>query len=98
MAKPRKLLVCTKGKKCPDRGSKDVLRELRKQAEELGIDIEVEKSGCLKLCKFGPAVCGLPEDTEYVGVTKSDCRELVQAHASGDRVERLVRKRKDKKK
>jgi (2Fe-2S) ferredoxin len=98
MAKQRKLVVCTKGKKCPKRGSKDILRELRKQADDLGVDIRVESSDCLKMCKFGPSVLALPDDVPYGGVEEKHCAKLVQSHADGEVVEHLVVKRKGKKK
>jgi (2Fe-2S) ferredoxin len=96
MAKKRKLLVCTKGKKCPKRGSKDILRELRTQAERLGADIEIESSGCLKMCKHGPSVLALPDEVPYGGVEEKHCALIVQNHADGVVVEDLVVKRKKK--
>jgi (2Fe-2S) ferredoxin len=96
MSKQRTLLVCTKGKKCPDRGSKQVLRELRDEVERQGVDIEVEKSGCLKLCKFGPSICAMPEEFSYGGVSPEDAKALVQSHARGEKLERLAVKRKKK--
>lgn len=98
MSKLRTLVVCTKGKKCPGRGSKEILRELRNQAERCGLDVIVESSDCLKLCKHGPAVLSLSDDVAYGRVTTDHCRQIVEAHATGCRIEQLTVKRKDKKK
>jgi (2Fe-2S) ferredoxin len=98
MSKLRKLVVCTKGKKCPGRGSKQVLRELRNQAERQGLNVIVQSSDCLKLCKHGPSVLSLPDDVAYGGVTTDHCRQIVEAHATGCRVEQLIVQRKGKNK
>ncbi len=98
-----KLLVCTRGKKCPKRGSEELAKSLRKEVDRQGLQdrIKVKDSDCLKLCKTGPSMMVLPEEVCYGNVSTSDCQEIVSCHAEGDdaSVDRLaVKSRKKKKK
>lgn len=99
MAKPRKLYVCTEGKKCPKRGGKQVFAELQAQAEALGNDdIKVKETGCLKLCKHGPAALSMPDKIPYGRLDVQNCRLILDAHAKGERHDKLTVKGKAKKK
>ncbi len=98
------ILVCTRGKKCCKRGSKEVYDALKEEAEKDGNRTEVKKSGCQKLCKTGPTVVVPADNASYGGVKAADSAEIVSTHANNDgkRVDRLNvqnrKKKKDKKK
>lgn len=99
MGKPAKIYVCTRGKKCPKRGSEKVLEELQAEIERQGAADSVEVKGCkcLDLCKKGPVVVVLPSKVKYGRVEKSDCAEIIKTHKAGeDTVERLVITKKKK--
>ena len=56
---------------------------------ELRGSLRVNKSGCLGLCKKGPAMVVYPETTWYAHVTKDDVKEIAEALKQGTVVERL---------
>lgn len=97
MGKPTKIYVCTKGKKCPKRGSEKVLEALETEIAQQGAENSLEVKGCkcLDLCKKGPVIVVMPGKVKYGRVQASDSAEIVKAHTSGDEpVERLVIKKK----
>lgn len=97
---PKAILVCTSGKRCRKRGSKDVYAALVAEADKDGKRIEVSKCDCQKLCKSGPTVVVPDDDVAYGSVKTSDAAEIIAAHsgASGDKcVERLRVERKKRK-
>ena len=42
------------------------------------INIRVNKSGCLGMCKLGPALVIYPQKTWYQNVKVSDCQEILE--------------------
>lgn len=55
------------------------------------IEIRAQKTGCLDVCKFGPALVVYPEAVFYGHVTLADVKEIVDSHLLNDKpVERLV--------
>jgi (2Fe-2S) ferredoxin len=97
-----KVLVCTRGKKCPKRGSEELAQSLRKEVDRQGLGerIKVKDSDCLKLCKTGPSVMVMPDEVCYGNVSSLDCQEIISCHAEGDdsSVNRLAVKNRKKKK
>ena len=93
--------VCTQDKpdpkapSCPNRGSKEVLEELRAELGRAGLadEVQVTASGSLGLCDRGPNIVVYPEGVWYSGVQKADVPEIVREHFVNNRlVERLINK------
>jgi len=99
MSKKVKIYICTEGKKCPKKGSKDVARALKKAVDTQdpdGQSIVVKECKCLDLCKKGPAIVVMPDKVRYGRVEPEDAGAIVSAHLNGDDpVSRLVIKKKD---
>ena len=54
-------------------------------------EIRAQKTGCLDVCAFGPALVVYPEGVFYGNVQLSDVEEIIENHLVGDMpVERLV--------
>lgn len=90
-------LVCS-GDKCKNEASREVYKELRHVAEARGVDREVQvvRAGCFGLCRSGPIVKLLPDETLYVGVQPDDAQQLVDDHIAGGKpVERLMLRDED---
>lgn len=93
-----KIYVCTKGKKCPKKGSDAVCTAFESAVSELGCDgsVSIKGSKCLDLCKKGPAVVTMPDKVSYGRVTAADAKEIVaNLVAGGKPIERLRIKKKD---
>lgn len=90
--------VCTKGKKCRKRGGPEVHDSIEKAAEKEKDGPRVKASDCLGLCKHAPAVEVKPDGIEYGEVSPEDAAEIVSAASKGKEVDRLLVKRKKKKK
>ena len=50
------------------------------------ISIRVNKSGCLGLCKMGPALVIYPQKIWYKNIKLSDCEEILEESILKDRV------------
>ena len=89
-----KVLVCTKGRKCRKRGSKDVLAALRDAVDDLNLAerVKVKKAGCLGVCGKGPVVYVKRGKTCYVYVTEADCQDIARAIQEAEPLARLVLK------
>ena len=93
-----KIFVCTKGKKCPKKGSEAVCAAFEAAVSELGCGntVSIKGSKCLDLCKKGPAVVTMPDKISYGRVTAVDTKEIVaNLVAGGKPIERLRLKKKD---
>ena len=56
----------------------------------LNVDIRAQKTGCLNVCSWGPALVVYPEGVWYKNVQLSDVEEIVNEHLILNRpVERL---------
>jgi NADH:ubiquinone oxidoreductase subunit E len=78
----KSLLICTKGKTCSRRDSAAVLKRLRKiiKKQELGDFYEIQKSGCLGLCRFGPMIS--VDYAMYGGdLEKLDYKKILKHHS-----------------
>ncbi len=86
------ILVC-RGTGCTSSKSPKIIEEMRRIIEEKGItNIRVIQTGCFGLCSKGPIVIVRPEDTFYSHVKIEDCEDIINAVASGEKVERLLAK------
>ena len=86
------ILVC-RGTGCTSSKSPKIIEEMRRVIEEKGYqNIRVIQTGCFGLCSKGPIVIIRPEDTFYSHVKVEDAEEIVDAVASGNKVERLLAK------
>ena len=86
------ILVC-RGTGCTSSKSPKIIEEMRRIIEDKGIqNIRVIQTGCFGLCSKGPIVVVRPEDTFYSHVKIEDCEDIVNAVASGTKVERLLAK------
>ena len=88
--KEKHILVC-RGTGCTSSKSPKIIEEMRRVIEEKGYDnIRVVQTGCFGLCSKGPIVIVRPEETFYSHVKVEDAEEIVDAVASGNKVERLL--------
>lgn len=70
-----------------------LVTEFKKQIKDKGLNVEIraQKTGCLDLCDFGPAIVVYPEGVFYQHVQLSDVTEIVNEHLVANRVvDRLV--------
>lgn len=91
------VFICTNQKEAPKKCCGEArglaLVEAFKQAlKDKGLtpQLRAQKTGCLDVCAFGPAVVVYPEGTFYGNVQLSDVEEIVDRHLIGNEpVERL---------
>lgn len=82
---PQHVFVCTAGKNCSAKDSKDIFNALRTAVVEAGLkeSVRVNHSGCLGQCGHGPMVVVYPEDVWYHGVTPAGAAQIVSEHLAG---------------
>jgi (2Fe-2S) ferredoxin len=91
------VFVCTNerpnGKEsCGEIAGMDLVREFQQQLALQGLraDVRAQKSGCLDVCTFGPALVVYPDGVFYGKVSKEDVAEIVTKHiGKNEVVERL---------
>lgn len=86
------LLVCG-GTGCVSSRSNEIVENLQKQIESVGMENEVQvvKTGCFGFCEKGPIVKVHPDNVFYVEVKPEDAVEIVNEHiVKGRKVERLL--------
>ena len=96
----RYLFVCTNRRvagsekgSCAERGSEEVYRAIKEQLKARGLaqmQARVCTASCLDQCATGVTILVEPDHFFYGRVTVADVTEIVEALASGQRVERLV--------
>jgi (2Fe-2S) ferredoxin len=96
----RYLFVCTNRRadddakgSCAAKGSEEVRRALKEQLAARGLaklEARACTSSCLDQCSSGICILVEPDHFFYGRVTLADVPEIVEAVASGGRVERLV--------
>jgi (2Fe-2S) ferredoxin len=96
----RLLLVCVNRRpdgtpkgSCAARGATEIHEELKRLVKDRGLaatEVRVLSSSCLDACWAGPCIAVEPDHFYYGRVARSDLTEIVDALASGERVERLV--------
>lgn len=77
---------------CGEEKGMALVSEFKKQIKAYGLNIEIraQKTGCLDVCDFGPALVVYPEGVFYGHVTTADVSEIVESHLMNDTVvERL---------
>lgn len=97
MAKPTKVLICTKGKSCRKAGSKDLFCSMQQTIENLGLekDITLKKTDCMGYCGSAPIMkIKGREKLFYSHVSPEDIREIIWSLVSGTPIERLRLKKK----
>jgi (2Fe-2S) ferredoxin len=78
---------------CAARGSEEIRAALKEQVKARGLaklGARVCKSSCLDQCSSGVCILVEPDHFFYGRVTLADVPQIVEALATGDRVERLV--------
>jgi (2Fe-2S) ferredoxin len=78
---------------CAARGSVELhakLKQLIKERGLAGTEVRACTSSCLDVCWAGPTVFVEPDHFGYGRVTEADLTPIVDALATGGRVERLV--------
>lgn len=80
-----KILVCSKSD-CCKRGALRVCQMLADSLNEhnLGAQVIIQKTGCLKDCKAGPNLVVMPDKTRYNHVKPTEVTALVTRHFVGD--------------
>ena len=96
----RYLFVCTNRRAdddpkgcCAAKGSEEIRAALKEQVKAGGLarlEARVCKSSCLDQCSSGACILVEPDHFFYGRVTPADVPEIVEALATGRRVERLV--------
>jgi (2Fe-2S) ferredoxin len=78
---------------CGEEHGLALVSEFKKQVKEKGLSVEIraQKTGCLDVCDFGPALVIYPEGVFYQNVQLTDVAEIVEEHlVANRRVERLL--------
>jgi (2Fe-2S) ferredoxin len=96
----RYLFVCTNSRpegapkgSCAVRGAVELHAELKNLLKQRGLaELEARActASCLDTCWAGPTIAVEPDGYFYGRVTRADLPEIVEALATGQRVERLV--------
>ncbi|PWK18418.1 (2Fe-2S) ferredoxin [Arcicella aurantiaca] len=92
------VFVCTNQKDAPkkccgDERGNALVDAFKNSMKEKGLlpAMRAQKTGCLDVCAFGPAVMVYPEGIMYGNVQLSDVEEIIESHLINDQpVERLV--------
>jgi len=74
---------------CANRGSEELMNEIKHQVAAQSIDAEVKPYICFGGCDFGPNIVVHPQKVWYAGVKKDDVPEIVASLAGGPVVKRL---------
>ncbi len=78
---------------CGETHGMALVTEFKKQIKDKGLSIEVraQKTGCLDVCDFGPALVVYPDAIFYQHVQLDDVSEIVESHLQNNiPVQRLV--------
>lgn len=78
---------------CGEAHGMALVTEFKKLIKEKGLNVEVraQKTGCLDVCDFGPALVVYPDGVFYQQVQLQDVAEIVDEHiVAGRVVQRLV--------
>lgn len=73
---------------CGEAHGLELISEFKKLIKEKGLAVEIrtQKTGCLDLCDFGPALVVYPEGVFYQHVQISDVAEIVDEHLVAGRI------------
>ncbi len=63
-------------------GGSKVMNKLKEEIDRLGIDVEIEPTGCVGMCFYEPIVDIIDDDDTYSygHVTEDICKEIVKSH------------------
>lgn len=93
------IFICTnqraegQRKSCGETCGMNLVHEFKKQlkARQIDFPVRAQRSGCLDVCDFGPAMVVYPEGIFYGGVQEKDIEQIIDEHILNDRpVERLI--------
>jgi len=81
------ILVCM-DPQCQEKGSQDILKELKKVLDTAGLKDEVRVLETPRIggCDEGPEIMVYPDEVRYAGITVQDIPELVEEHFLKGRV------------
>ncbi|RPF43049.1 NADH-quinone oxidoreductase subunit F/NADP-reducing hydrogenase subunit HndC [Thermodesulfitimonas autotrophica] len=82
---PAAVLVCT-SMGCLAAKSEAVIAALKEEVAALGLDVTVHETGCLGLCKFGPAALVYPGQVLYLGLDPDAVRKIAREHLRDGRL------------
>jgi len=88
----RNLLVCG-GTGCKSAQSDNIVSNLRKYIDEVGLSekVQVSLTGCFGFCEKGPVVHVLPDNVFYIQVKPEDAEEIVKEHlVNNNIIDRLL--------
>lgn len=99
----RRMVICA-GTGCMAGGALKIYKALHQEAQSRGISLEIEldyedkktkdglltKSGCQGFCQMGPLLSIEPDGIMYCSVKLSDVKEIVDATAKNEVVDRLL--------
>ncbi|MGD9940571.1 MAG: NADH-ubiquinone oxidoreductase-F iron-sulfur binding region domain-containing protein [Clostridia bacterium] len=94
MAYKQFILVCG-GTGCESSKADDIFKELHAQADAQGVgdEVQIVKTGCFGFCEKGPIVKVLPAESFYVEVKPSDAKEIISEQIiKGREINRLLYK------
>lgn len=92
------IFICTNERKnserksCGEAHGLELVDAFKKRIKELGLNttIRAQKTGCLDVCDFGPALVVYPEGIFYGSVSINDVDEIISSHIQNNiPVERL---------
>jgi (2Fe-2S) ferredoxin len=91
------VFICTNQKEAPKKCCGEaqglaLVEAFKQSLKEKGLtpQVRAQKTGCLDVCAFGPALVVYPEGVFYGNVQLSDVEEIVEKHLIGSEpVERL---------
>ena len=92
MAYKQFILVCG-GTGCESSKADDIFKELHAQADAQGVgdEVQIVKTGCFGFCEKGPIVKVLPAESFYVEVKPGDAKEIIAEQIiKGREVSRLL--------
>jgi (2Fe-2S) ferredoxin len=91
------IFVCTnkgKGKHhCSEEAGLELIARFKKELKEKGLqkEVKVQRTGCLHVCKHGPALCVYPKGVFYGNVQTDDVKKIVKKHiVKGKKVKKLA--------
>jgi len=81
------ILVCG-GTGCESSNAGSIYENLKKEADAQGVgnDVQIVKTGCFGFCEKGPIVKVLPEEAFYVQVKPADAAEIIAEHIIKGRI------------
>jgi NADH:ubiquinone oxidoreductase subunit F (NADH-binding)/(2Fe-2S) ferredoxin/NAD-dependent dihydropyrimidine dehydrogenase PreA subunit len=89
MIEQRAVTVC-QGTGCESHHSEQLRTRLEVEIAQLGLPVQVKRTGCHGLCERGPIVTVEPEGILYLKVQPKDVADIAKSLENGDLVKRLL--------